>query len=86
MKIEQDSKPPAIPPLPPATACAALVRRIGWHNWQEAATLIKTTKNGWRVRWETGYRTGKTVNLTNRNWVVKQHNAPGERPATGDTR
>ena len=54
--------------------CAALVRRIGWHDWQEAATLIKTTKNGWRIRWDTGLHRGKTVNLTKRNWVVKPHN------------
>lgn len=47
------------------------VRRFGWHNWQESATLIKTTKNGWRIRWETGLHRGKTVNLTRRNWEVK---------------
>jgi hypothetical protein len=46
-----------------------LVRRRGWH-WPETATLLKTTTNGWRVRFESGPRAGKTVNLTRRCWVV----------------
>lgn len=58
-------------PMNSNSGFTVLVRRRGWHNWQEGATLIKTTKNGWRIRWETGFRMGKTANLTRRNWDVQ---------------
>jgi len=57
-------------PTPALPFGNVLIRRKGWHNWQEAGTLIKTTKNGWRIRWETGLWTGMTRNLTKRNWEV----------------
>ena len=55
-----------------APPCSAvLVRRQGWHDWQEAATLLKETRNGWRIEWKTGIHRGRTVNLTRRNWIVQ---------------
>lgn len=47
------------------------IRRKGWHNWQEAVTVIRETPNGWRIRWESGYKTGKCATVTRRNWEVE---------------
>jgi hypothetical protein len=55
---------------------AAFIRRKGWHNWQESVTVIRDTPNGWRIRWETGYKIGKCATVTRRNWEIeaKPHN------------
>jgi hypothetical protein len=65
--------------LAPSGGYAAFIRRKGWHNWQESVTVIRDTPNGWRIRWETGYKTGKCATVTKRNWQIeaKPHNRSG---------
>ena len=62
------------------TGYAALIRRKGWHNWQQAVTVIRDTANGWRIRWETGFKSGKCATVTRRNWEIeaKPHNDQAE--------
>jgi len=56
--------------LAAADGYAAFIRRFGWHNWQEAVTVLNQTKTGWRVRYETGLHKGKVCNVTHRNWEI----------------
>ncbi len=61
---------------PASGGYAAFIRRKGWHNWQQAVTVIRDTPNGWRIRWETGFKSGKCATVTKRNWEIeaKPHN------------
>jgi hypothetical protein len=52
-------------------AYAAIAKRRGFEFWAESVTVLKSTPNGWRVRWETGPHRGRAVNITERNWSIK---------------